>query len=64
MNCFLLTTNGVHNMYTDFTDDLEKMFDFCLLSKEKFLESYSYLTEIEYDLTKQKINEVNVCTDI
>lgn len=56
--------NGVHNMYTDFTDDLEKMFDFCLLSKEKFLESYSYLTEIEYDLTKQKINEVNVCTDI
>lgn len=51
-------------MYTDFTDDLEKMFDFCLLSKEEFLESYSYLTEIEYDLTKQKINEVDVCTDI
>ena len=51
-------------MYTDFTDDIEKMHDFCLLSKEEFLESYSYLTEIEYDLTKQKVDGVKICTDI
>ena len=43
--------------YKDFTDDKEKMIDFKLLSKTEFLSSYSYLTEEEYDLTKQK--EVN-----
>ena len=41
--------------YTDFTDDEEKMKDFHLLSKERFLESYSYLTEEEYDLTLKKL---------
>jgi len=40
--------------YKDFTDDKEKMIDFKLLSKTEFLSSYSYLTEEEYDLTKQK----------
>ena len=40
--------------YKDFTDDKEKMRDFKLLSKTEFLSSYSYLTEEEYDLTKQK----------
>ena len=40
--------------YKDFTDDEEKMIDFKLLSKTEFLFSYSYLTEEEYDLTKQK----------
>ena len=36
------------------TDDKEKMKDFKLLTKAEFLSSYSYLTEEEYDLTKQK----------
>lgn len=42
--------------FTDFADDVEKMRDFHILSKEKFLQSYSYLTEEEYDLTVEKIN--------
>lgn len=37
---------------SNFLDDREKMSDFRWLSKEKFLESYSYLTEEEYDNTK------------
>lgn len=41
--------------YTDFTDDAEKMKDFYRISKEEFLKSYSYLTEIEYDLTVKAI---------
>ena len=51
--------------YTDFTDDEEKMRDFYELSKEEFLFSYSYLTEEEYDLNaeivdqKGKINNEN-----
>ena len=40
--------------YTDFCDDAEKMKDFNLLSKEEFLKSYSYLHEIEYNLTRIK----------
>ena len=38
--------NGVFLM------DVAKMADFKVLSKERFLESYSYLTEEEYDATK------------
>ena len=34
-----------------FTDDAEKMRDFYELTKEEFLQSYSYLTEDEYDAT-------------
>ena len=45
------------NKYKDFTDDKEKMEDFKLLTKAEFLSSYSYLTEEEYNLTKQR--EVN-----
>ena len=41
--------------YTDFTDDKEKMRDFSELTKEEFLESYSYLTEEEYELTKKTV---------
>lgn len=37
--------------YRSFIDDKEKMVDFKYLSKEDFLNSYSYLDEIEYDLT-------------
>ena len=40
--------------YTDFFDDEEKMKDFRKLSKEEFLKSYSYLHEIEYNLTRIK----------
>ena len=40
----------------DFCDDVEKMNDFHVLTKEDFLDSYSYLTEIEYNLTRMKVN--------
>jgi hypothetical protein len=42
---------------TDFTDDEEKMRDFFTLDKKRFLEMYSYLTEEEYILTKNKLNQ-------
>jgi len=45
--------------YKDFCDDKEKMKDFHLLTKEEFLKSYSYLTELEYNLTRVKINNEN-----
>ena len=38
-----------------FIDDKEKMSDFCRLSEEEFLKSYSYLTEDEYNAT---VNEL------
>lgn len=37
---------------SSFIDDIEKMRDFEILSKEEFLQSYSYLTEEEYENTK------------
>ena len=43
--------------YTDFCDDAEKMIDFVNLSKREFLSSYSYLTEVEYNLTRSKYRE-------
>ena len=43
--------------YKSFTDDEEKMIDFFILTKQEFLKSYSYLTELEYDLTKQEVNK-------
>ena len=45
--------------FTDgnFVDDAEKMRDFKTLSKEEFLESYSYLTEAEYDNTMKIYNQ-------
>jgi len=39
----------------DFIDDKEKMYDFYILSKIEFLKSYSYLTELEYDLTAREV---------
>ena len=46
--------------YTDFCDDEEKMVDFKRLNKSNFLSSYSYLTELEYNLTRNKVknNEI------
>lgn len=35
----------------DFTTDWEKMYDFFKITKREFLESYSYITEEEYNLT-------------
>lgn len=40
---------------SDFLDDEEKMIDFIKLSKDEFLDSYSYLTDEEYDLTLDKL---------
>lgn len=45
--------------YKDFIDDEEKMYDFDRLTKEDFLLSYSYLTELEYNLTRIKQKENN-----
>lgn len=42
---------------TDFADDKEKMIDFKEMPKDAFLQSYSYITEEEYELTLNKINE-------
>ena len=44
--------------YTDFITDIEKMRDFFKISKEEFLMSYSYLDEVEYNLTVEKINNM------
>lgn len=42
--------------YCPFIDDEEKMYDFQRLSKAEFLDSYSYLTETEYDMTKKVLD--------
>ena len=43
-------------MNNTFIDDKEKMRDFYELTKEEFLASYSYLTEEEYDATREVVN--------
>ena len=47
--------------FNNFVGDKEKMLDFIILTKEEFLESYSYLTEQEYnntcEIVKQRIAE-------
>ena len=45
---------------TPFVNDGEKMRDFFDLTKEEFLESYSYLTEEEYDATAEYVKEHNL----
>ena len=45
-------------LYKDFIDDREKMVDFMMLSKEDFLNSYSYLSEEEWVLTYNKIVKI------
>ena len=37
-----------------FLTDIDKAYDFLELSKEEFLQSYSYLTEQEYDETNEE----------
>ncbi len=41
--------------YKDFCDDEEKMNDFFYLSKQDFLDSYSYINEKEWLLTYVKL---------
>ena len=43
----------------NFLDDIEKMQDFKILTKKQFLQSYSYLTEQEYDNTAREVNQWN-----
>lgn len=43
-----------------FITDIPKMADFKILTKEEFLQSYSYLTEKEYDITKLYMDWLNV----
>ena len=51
--------------YKSFIDDKEKMRDFYILSKQEFLQSYSYLTESEYDLTvKEASNDWGTPMDL
>ena len=42
----------------DFADDMNKMHDFMLLSKDEFLSSYSYLNEDDYYATYNAIMEM------
>lgn len=42
----------------DFLLDKEKMQDFYILSKEEFLNSYSYLKDEDYERTIDKLNNI------
>lgn len=55
---FFREIETMRDVYVDFTDDLEKMADFYKLSKEEFLAKYSYLTEVEYHLTEDKVSGI------
>ena len=41
--------------YASFIDDDEKMRDFINMSKASFLASYSYLSEVDYELTRDDL---------
>lgn len=45
---------------TSFIDDEDKMRDFRELTKAEFLESYSYITEAEYEMTEKEAFWLNV----
>lgn len=49
-------------MADTFLNDLDKVYDFLQLSKQEFLESYSYITEEDYDLSAKEFNEDRVRT--
>lgn len=44
------------NLDKNFVSDYDKMRDFEILTKDEFLNSYSYLTEEEYDATQSYLN--------
>jgi hypothetical protein len=46
--------------YINFINDEEKMVDFFNISKDEFLQSYSYLNEKEYNLTLNKAIEMKL----
>lgn len=50
-------TKGGYGMKANFITDAEKMRDFKVLTKDEFLQSYSYLTEAEYDETERLYNK-------
>lgn len=45
------------NKGNEFTSDWEKMYDFFLLNKADFLETYNYLTEDDYNATMEIVNK-------
>lgn len=47
------------NVDKTFITDIPKMVDFKILSKEEFLNSYSYITEDEYEATRLYLNWLN-----
>lgn len=50
--CLVYRHHIVHTLsQPNFYCDREKMYDFRILTKDEFLQSYSYLTEKEYDNT-------------
>lgn len=50
----VINLNRITPCAIDLLHDGEKARDFFALTKEKFLQSYSYLTEADYDLTVKK----------
>lgn len=55
-NGYLKSFKSLENVST-FENDREKMTDFFILDKNDFLESYSYLTEEEYDATSKLVDK-------
>lgn len=49
-----------------FIDDIEKMSDFIVMGREYFLESYNYLSDKEYEETRQEFhkNRVDILSDM
>ena len=45
-------TRGIH-----FINDIDKMRDFFILTKQEFLDSYSYLNEEDYDATSERVSD-------
>lgn len=43
----------------NFLDDLDKMYDLLTITKEEFLQSYSYINEESYDLTLTDVKPVD-----
>lgn len=56
-DALVLDCKNYMGAFTDFFDDAEKMRDFFILSREAFLETYSYLTDEEYDMTCERVAE-------
>lgn len=57
VSIFEFATNDYVSGANSFLEDDDKMYDYLILSKEEFLQSYSYLTEEDYDLTDTEFKE-------